>query len=66
MLWDVLGCTKFDVVFNVSLVVLFFQLLGSFALFLRCSKLFYMFCVVVDSVVFVSNCQPRFHCFSSR
>ena len=30
MLWDVFGCTKFDVVFNVSMVVLFFSVVGQF------------------------------------
>ena len=44
----------------------FFELLGSFIIVFRCLKLFYIFCVVVDSVVYVSNCLPRFHCFSSR
>ena len=43
MLWDVLGCAKFDVVLNVSIVVLFFYLFGSCALCLRCLKLFYIF-----------------------
>ena len=33
-------------------IVVFFELLGSFALCLRCLRLFYnLFCVVVDSVV---------------
>ena len=47
---DVLGCTKFD---TVSMCLsLFFVMLGSFALCLRCLRLFYnLFCVVVDSVV---------------
>ena len=48
-------------------IVVFFELLGSFALCLRCLRLFYnLFCVVVDSVVIVSGCQLCFHCFSSR
>ena len=39
----------------MSIVVLFFELLGRFALCLRCLNLFYkLFCGVVDSVVFVS------------
>ena len=62
---DVLGCTKFDIVIMFLSLSCFFELLGSFALCLRCLGLFYnLFCVVVDSVVIVSCCQLCFHCFS--
>ena len=51
----------------MSIVVLCFELLGRFALCLRCLNLFYkLFCVVVDSVVIVSGCLLCFHCFSAR
>ena len=45
---------KFDVVFEVSIVVLFFVVLGSFALCLHFLKLSYqLFCVVVNSLLFI-------------
>ena len=69
---DVLGCSEFDDdddsalrsvcrpichCLNVSTVILFFELLGSFALCLRGLRLVYnlLLCVVVDSVVVVNS-----------
>ena len=52
---------------NCLSLCVFFELLGSFALCLRCLKMIHkVFCVVADSVVFVSSCLLCFHCFSSR
>ena len=49
----------------MSIVVLFFELLGNFASCLHCLRLFYnLFCVVVDSDEIVCGCQFCFHCFN--
>ena len=62
-----LGRIKFDVVLMCQMLSCFFELLGSFALCLRCFWVVYkLYCVAVVSVVFVSSCLLCFHCFSSR